>query len=362
MTPLKTVRNSNIELLRVIAMLMIVTLHYFNQGGILDAAVYGESNYAVAWLTESFCYISVNIYVLISGWMLSACTSPVKWGKVIHLVLQVVFYSVGIYAVCCLFGVCPFNIKTLITGYLFPFIHGEYWFATVYVVLYVLSPFLNKAITALSRKEHQWLLIILGIVFSVIPTLFFFAGNSVGVNGGYSLVWFVFLYLLASYLRKYELRFSQRWLLPIFFGACLMPFGMKIVQQALLGKELFDWYRYTSSPVLIGSIALFMFFIQFAPRQNRLWATLGSTTFGVFLIHTQYLMRDTLLWKQWVQPLKHYYMESGTFLLHLLLSVLLIFIGCSVIDWVREKLFSLIAAWCRPLTDKLSSRFQNPLS
>ena len=358
----KALRNSNIELLRVIAMLMIVALHYFNQGGILDAAVYGEPNYTFVWLMESLSFVSVNVYVLISGWMLSASTAPVKLGKVVRLILQVVFYSVGIYLIACVFGVVPFNVKSLIFGYLFPITHGEYWFATVYVVLYLISPFLNKAISVLSKKEHQLLLLILGIVFSIIPTVFFFSGNSVGVNSGYSLVWFVFLYLLASYLRKYDVHFSQKWLLPLFLGCCLVTFGMKLAQWAILGKVIWDWYDYTSLPILIGAVALFMFFVQLPPKQNRLWILLGSTTFGVFLIHTQYLMRDTLLWNQWVQPLKHYYMDPLTFIAHFAVSVLAIFIVCSILDWLRERLFDLIAAWCRPLTQKLSSRFQNPFS
>ncbi len=355
----RALRNSNIEWLRVIAMIMVVTLHYFNNGGILDAAVYRDTNFASAWFIESLCYGAVNIYVLISGWMLSASTSSVKPGKVLRLILQAVFYSAGIYLVCCFTGVVSFNVKSLITGYLFPIVHGEYWLATVYIVLYLLHPFINKGLAALSQQEHRRLLIELGVVFSGVPTVFFFSGNAVGVNQGYSLVWFVFLYALANYLRKYPVQLPQKWLLSSYVISCLLVFGIKWGQQAILGAELWNWYSYTSVPVLVGSVALFLFFIQLPPQQNRMAVLLGGTTFGVFLIHTQYILRDTLLWKQWVKPLEHYYTQPWMFLPHLLLSVLLIFVACSGIDWLREQLFSLVATRCRPWAATLKSRFDN---
>ena len=63
-------RQLNYELLRIIAMLMIVSLHYLSKGEILgdharnDMTVTGY----VAWLIEAFCIVAVNVYVLISGY------------------------------------------------------------------------------------------------------------------------------------------------------------------------------------------------------------------------------------------------------------------------------------------------------
>lgn len=350
-------RNSNIELLRVISMLMVVALHYLNQGGILENAVYGDVNYAVSWLVEAASYASVNIYVLISGWMLSQSKEPVRIGKVVRLILEVVFYSVGIYLVFCVAGVTRFNIKTLIFGYLFPLIHGQYWFATVYVVLYLLSPFLNKMLSALTKAEQRNLLVITGCVFAVLPSLFFFSGNSVGINDGYSLIWFIFLYFLADYLRRYPLQISGKKLLLAYLLSVLATFGLKLFQQMILGKELWDWYSYTSVTVLVGSVALFLFFMQIPPKQNRFWNALGKTTFGVFLIHTQYIMREVVLWKQWIKPLDHYQENPGIYLMHFVLSVLLIFTVCSAVDWMREKLFSCVEKWLCPLTEKIKVRF-----
>ena len=64
-------RNANFELLRIIAMLMIVVLHYNSHSGAL--LIPGEPATGVqifATLMESFCITGVNVYVFLSGYFL----------------------------------------------------------------------------------------------------------------------------------------------------------------------------------------------------------------------------------------------------------------------------------------------------
>ena len=337
----KSKRNSNIELLRVISMLMIVTLHYLYNGGVLDKLIFGQNNYFVSWLIESFCYVSVNCYVLISGYFLSTA-KEIKISKIIETVIEVVFYSVGIYIVFCVIGIESFSVSTLVTGYLFPIIHGEYWFATVYIVLFLITPFLNKMLQNLEKNEHKRLLLILCMAFSVIPSVFFFSGESLGVSSGYSLIWFLFLYFLAAYIRKYPVEIKKIWLVVVFLGASLLNFIVKVVQQMILHKELINLYKYSSITVLVASLALFMLFIQMKPRYNRIWQLIGSCTFGVFLIHTQYVFRDKVLWDMIVKPTEYCNGSALTFILHMAISVSAIFVICCMIDLIRQLVFSSI--------------------
>ncbi len=57
-------RQLNYELLRILAMLMIVCLHYLSKGGFLGVPAREQisvSGYA-AWLIEAFCLVAVNVY------------------------------------------------------------------------------------------------------------------------------------------------------------------------------------------------------------------------------------------------------------------------------------------------------------
>ena len=68
-------RNYGADLLRSLAMLMVVVLHYLSKGGILTEVPTGTwpALDATAWVMEGLCIVAVNVYMLISGYFL--CTS-----------------------------------------------------------------------------------------------------------------------------------------------------------------------------------------------------------------------------------------------------------------------------------------------
>ena len=68
-------RQANFELLRIVAMFMIISLHYLVKGGIATPFPFpAKENPAgvLAWLVEAFCIVAVNCYVLIQLVLLSS--------------------------------------------------------------------------------------------------------------------------------------------------------------------------------------------------------------------------------------------------------------------------------------------------
>ena len=92
-------RQANIELLRIIAMLMVVTLHYLIKG---QAAISLEQDTGILnlllWFLKAMCIVTINVYVLISGYFLVEA----KWklSRLLTLWLQVMFYSLGVVCYC----------------------------------------------------------------------------------------------------------------------------------------------------------------------------------------------------------------------------------------------------------------------
>ena len=128
----KAGRQANYELLRIIAMWMVITLHYLNHTGMLPAA--GEDmvlSRAAALLIESFCIIAVNLYVMISGYFLSL--SDFSLTRLLRLLCQVWFYSLLLLLVM---GGLGADIGWQEEGIyrllplLFPIRAEHYWFAT----------------------------------------------------------------------------------------------------------------------------------------------------------------------------------------------------------------------------------------
>lgn len=66
----KNGRQSNIELLRVIAMLLIVAGHYVGQSKIMNAFTPWSFNQCFALFIGSAARIAVNVFIIISAWFL----------------------------------------------------------------------------------------------------------------------------------------------------------------------------------------------------------------------------------------------------------------------------------------------------
>ena len=64
-------RNSNMELLRIVSMLMVLSLHYLLFGNVLSRSTVGGAAYYACWTVEAIGHISVDCYMLISGYFLS---------------------------------------------------------------------------------------------------------------------------------------------------------------------------------------------------------------------------------------------------------------------------------------------------
>ena len=97
-------RLANFELLRMLAMLMVVTMHFLSRTGSLpEAGQELTERTAAAILIEAFCIIAVNVYVFISGYFLSESGFSLK--RLLRLLCQVLFYTLLIPPVLVLAGI-----------------------------------------------------------------------------------------------------------------------------------------------------------------------------------------------------------------------------------------------------------------
>ena len=188
-------RLSNFELLRIFAMLFIVAHHF---------AYHGDFTFTTGIVTIPQLWvqflaiggkIGVNLFVMISGYFLIK-SKRFKIEKLLKLWVQLVFYGIIIFLVLTYTGIAPFKLNLLIKG-IIPVSSRLWWFASTYFVLYLLHPFLNKLLLGLDKKTYLKLLILLFVIWSVIYTISLknFEGNH--------LLWFIFLYALAGYIRLY---------------------------------------------------------------------------------------------------------------------------------------------------------------
>lgn len=339
-------RQAGYELLRVIAMLMIVTLHYLDKGQVMPDLTehFAFSDY-LAWLIEAFCLMSVNVYVLLSGYF--GVTSSFRVGKAVALWGQVFFYSIGIALISCMIGIVP--IQSLLIydwfGYLFPIATEHYWFATAYLFLYFLMPFLNTGLEKLEKKELQKILIGLYLFTAIAKTCI--PMNLATDKKGYDVFWFVIVYLTGAYIRKYVKMEKTYKAVLLYVGSTVCLFGMtmalRFVWSVTGALENFMGYAYCYNHVLclVGAVGLFLAFQNVEIRNEKAASVIGllsSCTFGVYLIHEHRNIR--YVWPIWLKTEET--AEKLFFIVPMIGTVLLVFGACVVLEICRKKMFAFV--------------------
>lgn len=171
----KKPRDSNIELLRIFMMIVIIAHHYVVNSGIYRYINSNSPYYIYNNINTYFAYVfgwggktAINVFLLITGYFM--CKQEFKWKKFIFLCCEILFYRWVIDLIFIITGYEPFSLKESIKT----FLEIPYWFGrsftSTYLALYVLSPFINKFIMTLDKKNYMRLLIILLIIFTGFST------------------------------------------------------------------------------------------------------------------------------------------------------------------------------------------------
>lgn len=341
-------RMANYELLRSLAMIMVIALHFLSCSDSLIELDKPLSLVRIAGTAvESLCLVAVNTYVLISGCF--GVKSAFKPSKAVTLLCQIWFYALLVPGALWLAGMPTAFSGQGIYGalaYVFPIETEHYWFATSYFMLYLLTPALNVAARGMSKKQLQitlgGLLVLFCGIKSLCPVAFAFD------RYGYDLSWFVCVYLLAAYLGRYGSRFLEKWGGLLYIGSAAGSFGVNLAMYFLKEKgECFRYYftvpfHYNFVLCLTGALGLFYGFSKIPVKEGWLAGVIrrfGALSFGVYLLHEHVDLRGK--WYGWLKALVNPGGGAGMgyFLLELISSIGILFIAGIVIDWLRSRIF-----------------------
>lgn len=317
-------RLSNIELLRILAMLFIVIVH-------LDGAALGlprptgDASLLTArdwWrlAVESFSIVGVNCFTLISGYF----GIRFNWRGLLNFTLECLFYSVLIYFVMIAAGHARWSWPTMI-DVCRVYTHTDLWYVPAYLGLYLLSPFLNAAVTLMSRSRFTMLTLVFVLYNVWAGWLYEGRFNPTG----YTVIQLVMIYLVGRMLSLYNLRAVPRSLsLALYIAMAVVTVFMAVWLPSNMA------FAYNSPVIIVQSVALFVFFTGFefiSPTVNRLAA--GS--FAVYLIH-----KNPYVWVSYIVPSAVAMWRSLTlwqYTAWMLVVAVTIFILSSLFDMARSK-------------------------
>lgn len=349
-------REANFEILRVIAILMVLTLHYLSHTDLLLKT--GEKATSLQFagqLIESFCIVAVNVWVLISGYFLSK--SDFKLSRILQLVAEVYFYTLLVTLVMQVVNTANVAETDRIfktTQFFFPISSEHYSFATAYILLYVIAPILNKGVLHLTRKQLKASIIGLLIWFCFIKS--FIPVNFPTDMMGYNLDWYICLYLIAAYIRKYNVRIvnSGKTSILLYVGASFLSFLMAVVLHEINYKTgRFIYYsgvtfHYNFILCLVGALGLFSTFRYLKVKEGivaKAARILAPFSFGIYLLHEHLEIRDR--WVEWMKGIFGNVPATIPGMIgHLILCILTLFVSCVFVDWIRSVIFGFVERVC----------------
>lgn len=326
-------REGNIELLRIVSMLLIIAHHLAYHGSAMNAPL--EGNKILARFLFAGGQTGVNCFVLITGYFLT----ELKTRRLVSIWLETLFYSLGLMLLAKWTGLgAPTHQQILDSAQVV--LRSPYWFVVMYLGLTAMLPFLAPAVKKLEKRRFQWVLGLGTLFLSIVPTLTL---NRPSTSYYHLFTWFLYLYLLGAYFRRFPPRIGKRpWLCAIIF--LLMIAFMAL--SSLWGEKHADLFSKVGSrhnffadkntiPQLLCSCALFLCFAGIRMKATKALTLLSGASFGVYLIHDHVMIRSAL-WGKWLKiwPACH----QGDFWVLALLAPLGIYVACAMVDLLRKYL------------------------
>lgn len=345
------VRNSNLELYRILLMLAIVAHHYVVNSGLMPVLKSEPLT-----LKNGFFYLfgmwgktGINCFVLITGYFM--CKSEITWQKFIKIILEVEFYNIVIFLIFYFTGYNAPSIKDFIMVF-WPIGGVKNGFTSCFILFYLFIPFLTILVKGMSKRKHLLLIVLCLFIYT-------FLGMVPGIKVTYNYVtWFCVLFIVASYIRFYgiSLKGNVNWggcLLISILVSMISVIGLIILKQEMHISKPCYWFVSDSNAIMAIVVAVcgLMYFKDFKMPHSSIINTIASSIFGVLLIHANSNTMRQWLWKDTVDVAGQYY--SPYAIVWAILTVVAIFIVCVIIDQLRIYIIE------RPLLKYIDSCIKN---
>lgn len=342
-------RNSSVELLRIIAMLLIIT-HHFGFHGIFHESMMKSAYYTVdhlTWqfvLTQMLCWgggVGNLIFIFITGYYM--IDRKVDYFKILSLILVMTVLSVIILLILYVCGY-QFGFFDLIKQ-IFSIWFGNNWFVSCYVVFSLFIPFINILLKTITKKQFENLLLISFFVFVIIP---FLKGNTYTNHA--PLLFFSLAYSIGVYI-KLHVDVNEK------IKHCKFVGGISLVLLlSLIG--LFDYlgiyftndrliyFATYSKEILQYPIAICMFIYFLAKKEfyNSLINEIAGTCLGIYLIHDNDLVRP-IIWDDCFKNVA--FISEWYYPFFVIIKVSIVFVLSSFIYCVISKCIRLLINNCQ---------------
>lgn len=333
----KPPRSSNLELYRILCMLLIVSHHFVVNSGLTssDGLLMNDNssaNSVFLTLFGAWGKTGINCFLMITGYFM--CTSKITFRKFLKLMGQIYLYRWVFFAIFLVVGYESITVSSIVK-LIMPIWDIQSNFVSCFIVFWLTIPFLSILVQNMNQRQHQLVLILSLGVYTICGTL---PGFSITFN---YVSWFAVIFFIASYIRLYphpvfERRSLWGWMTLLSIALAMASIiGLRLFfgERAKLG------YNFVSDSNKFFAVAIavcsFLWFKNMNLKYSKVINAIGAATFGVLLIHANSNAMRQWLWKDTLDVVGHYTLPIGELMLYSFGVVLAVFIICNLIDQLR---------------------------
>lgn len=281
-------RVYSIDIVKILAMFLVLFLHLIGVGGVLDGAVDNTLLFGTLSMLEGVAFVSVNLFALATGFI--SVNKNIRYSRLFRLWLQAIFICFFCMGIVLIAG-GEITGRNVIYS-VFVLTLKNYWYLNEYIAMMLISPVLNLAVRKTDGKSMGFMVIAFAVIVSFVP--FVFARETLA--RGYSFLWLSYLYIIGGYINKYGLhkKLSKLFVAPIYAVTTLMQgvliFASKKYDLIFFGDKdyshIHSWYN--NAFVLISSVTLFILLLGINIKSDKLkkfLSVVSAASFSVYLVH-----------------------------------------------------------------------------
>lgn len=338
----KAPRQSGIELLRIIAVTLITAHHLVVHSGypLFNEPISARRLFFQMCLS-SFGKIGITLFLLISLWFLVDREQTVKKScrRIWLLERELLFWSFVGLAMQYVDNPKSVDADVWLDA-IFPITRNEWWYATSYVILLLLLPFLLVGLRKMGRQIHKkFCIVLLGLwgILNLVPG----ASLDICIN----VIGFVYVTILFTYYKWYMAPISNKCAILLMVVGGLIIFGWNLLLSVVwriwnmnpdrilnyINPVQKEW----ALPILAISFGVFVLFTRLH-FSSRIVNRCAQSAFAVYLITEQHYFRDEILWR--------YITLGGIYRSRYAIGIALVVVigivaAAIMLDFVRQFLF-----------------------
>lgn len=247
-----------------------------------------EPGLVISTFLTAFCFIGVNCFVLLSGYYGIKC-------RLVSII--------NLYFICTFYNLLGFiladdmhaDLLVCLKNSLFVFSHNNWWFIKCYICLYLISPILNAAISVLTKKEYIRTLIFLTIINVYLG--YFWSGSEANLNG-FTVMQFIYIYMIGAYLKKHvEVSHSIKYRPHFVYSYIILSvlWAIFTLLDFVYPVPHWNWEAYNNPLLLLSSISFFAWIMSFKFYNEKV-NYLASSVLAAYLIQDHEIFGYSILY------------------------------------------------------------------